>query len=107
MTNWSLLGFWFRFNSIVNCESLTVATLPETVEGSGEFRRGSASAISGTDQSEIVKHKRKKVPRATAVRKRMMKDTSRIMSFNWVVTKGHAGCQRNWRSKSPGCKEKK
>ena len=92
MTNVSLLGFWLRFSSSVNCESLKVAILPETEEGSGEFRKGSVSANPGTDHADMVKHRRKKVAMERAVRKRMMKYTSKIMGFDWV--EGHEECQR-------------
>ena len=59
------------------------------------LRRGPISAGTGTDHKEIAKHNRKKVVIETAVRKRMMENTSEVISFNRVRKEGHEGCQRD------------
>ena len=71
-----------------------LAIVPETEEGSGELRKGPTSAGTGTDHKEIAKQNRKKVAMETAVRKRMMEYTSKIMDFDRVRGRGHEGCQR-------------
>ena len=71
-----------------------MAIVPETEEGSGGLRKGPISAGTGTDHKEIAKQSKKKVAIETAVRKRMMEDTSKLMDFDWVREKGHEACQR-------------
>jgi len=58
---------------------LTLAIVPETEVGSGELGKGPNSTGTGTDHKEIAKQNRKKVAIETAVRKRMMEYTSKIM----------------------------
>ena len=74
-----------------------MAIVPETEEGSGELRKGPISAGTGTDHKEIAKQNTKKVTIETAVRKRMMEDTSKITDFDRVRVGGTK------RAKGVGC----
>ena len=68
--------------------------VPDMEEGSGGKRNGADSAGTGTDQSEIAKQNMKNVASETAVRKRMMGYTSKLMGSDWVRREKHDACQR-------------
>jgi len=84
-----------------------LAIVPETDEGSGGVRKGPTSAGTGADHKEIAKQRKKKVAIETAVRKRMMEATSKLMDFDRVREGGHEGCQREVVNGIMGKQEKK
>ena len=68
--------------------------VPDMEEGSGAFAGDHSPVGTGDDHNEIAKQSRKKVASETAVRKRMLEYTSKLMSFDWVRKEGHEECQR-------------
>jgi hypothetical protein len=62
-------------------------------EDSGVLRSGSTTPGRGADHKEMAKQSRKKVVSETAMRKRMMENTSDLMSFDWAIGEGHERCQ--------------
>lgn len=86
---------------------MTLATVPDTEDASGVLRSGPTSPGTGDDHNEIAKQSRKKVASETAVRKRMLEYTSKLMSFDWAMKEGHEDCQKVVEIRYAGEEEKK